>query len=195
MGLARAEKVYGASPDFLALTRSLGAQHAEPRATEVLGVACEFARRLHAQWAHPKPSLRTPERVAQWGIKQLCELGHEELWVLGLSARQELVAAVCVGRGGLHSVVVCIPEVLRAALRAGVSQFVMVHNHPSGDPTPSRDDIALTRTVQASGALVGVDLIDHVVIAGVSFVSMMESGYLAAGEHAAGGLRGVTAHC
>ena len=113
---------------------------------------------------------------------------------VGLNARQEQVAAICVGRGGLHSVRVCVPEVLRAVLRFGVSQFVMLHNHPSGDPTPSPDDVTLTHRVQRASNEIGVELMDHVVIAGVSYVSMYESGYLR-GRTATSGLHEVAARC
>lgn len=143
-------------------------------------VAMELARRMHAHWAAPMGMLSTPACVAAWAMQHLCQVLHEELWVVGLNARHENVAAGCVARGGLHSVSVSVPEVLRLALRFGVSQFVLVHNHPSGDPTPSADDLRLTELVQRACKEVGIELADHVVVAGASYVSMYESGYLSA---------------
>lgn len=173
-----AARLYGDEPDLGALSRTHAFARAGARASERTELAFELARRMHAVWGAPKTSLGAPHAVAAWAMRRLSEVPHEELWVLGINARQELIGAECVGRGGLHHVSVCLPEILRAAIRFGASQFLLVHNHPSGDPTPSAEDIELTLRVQRASLEVSTVLLDHVIIAGVSFVSLFDSGYL-----------------
>ena len=87
------------------------------------------------------------------------------MWLLSLDGRYGLKSARRIAQGGLHGCALLTRDVLGPALRDGASAFVLIHNHPSGDPAPSAEDIAMTRAVRAAGELVGVPLIDHVVIA------------------------------
>jgi DNA repair protein RadC len=106
----------------------------------------------------------SPADVAAWAGPRIATLEHEELWMLALDGRGSLRAARCVAKGGLHGAAVRAADPLRAALRVHASAFVLVHNHPSGDPTPSKEDVHLTAQVAAAAAVVGVALLDHVVV-------------------------------
>jgi len=103
--------------------------------------------------------------VADWARARIVSLDHEELWILALDGASRLRAARRVAMGGLHGVHVATRDPLRAALREGASAFVLVHNHPSGDPTPSADDIDFTERIGQAAEVVGTPLVDHVVVA------------------------------
>jgi DNA repair protein RadC len=138
-----------------------------------LGRRAVFAASLDA-------SPRMPDRAAVegWARGRLATLDHEELWVLALDGRHGLRAARRVASGGIHGLHVGARDVLRVALREAASAFVLVHNHPSGDPAPSDEDIAFTRLVCEAASLVGTPLLDHVVVARRRASSMLELGLL-----------------
>lgn len=110
--------------------------------------------------------------VSRWAQRRLAGLAHEELWLLALDGRNRVRAARCVARGGAHSVALRARDVLATALRENARGFVLVHNHPSGDPTPSETDVRFTVEIAESAAIVGVPLLDHVVVAGARYASV-----------------------
>lgn len=144
-----------------------------------LAAAIELGRR--AVFAASLDAIsRVPDRLAveAWARPRLATLDHEELWTLVLDGRRGLRAARRVASGGIHGLHVAVRDVLRAALREAASAFVMVHNHPSGDPTPSDEDIAFTRSIAEAGAIVGAPLLDHVIVARRRSASLLELGAL-----------------
>lgn len=110
---------------------------------------------------------RLPDRqaVEMWARPRLATLDHEELWVLALDGHHGLRAARRVASGGIHGLHVAARDPIRAALREAASAFILVHNHPSGDPAPSDEDIAFTRAVADAAAVVGTPLLDHAIVA------------------------------
>jgi DNA repair protein RadC len=148
-----------------------------------LVAAFEIGRRTASDAATPH-SITNSADVAAWASTRLAGLDHEELWLLALDGRSRLRAVRCVARGGLHGMGVRPSDPLRLALRAAASAFVLVHNHPSGDPAPSAEDVAFTRRVADAAVIVGTPLLDHVVVARDGFSSVpfaSELGSLAAG--------------
>ena len=129
-----------------------------------MAAAIELGRRATSAVVSDVP-MTDPHEVARWATARLCRLEHEELWVLALDGRNHLRAARRVAMGGLHGVHVSVRDVLRPVLREGASGFVLVHNHPSGDPTPSQEDVEFTRRIEQAAEVVGVPLLDHVVVA------------------------------
>jgi DNA repair protein RadC len=103
--------------------------------------------------------------VEEWALPRLSQLLHEEVWVLCLDARNGLKRADRVGQGGVHGCGLQASDILRPAVRCGASALVLVHNHPSGDPTPSQADIEMTAQMAQAAELLGIPLLDHVVIA------------------------------
>ena len=144
-----------------------------------LAAAIELGRRS-VQVASLEASPRLPDHaaVAAWARPRLAALDHEELWVLALDGRHGLRAARRVASGGIHGLHVGARDVLRVALREAASAFILVHNHPSGDPAPSDEDVAFTRLVAEGAAVVGTPLLDHVVIARQRSSSMLDLGVL-----------------
>jgi len=150
-----------------------------------VAAAFELGRRA-AMGNDPPASITSSADVASWASARLCGLDHEELWLLALDGRSRLRAVRCVARGGLHGMGVRPADPLRLALRASASGFILVHNHPSGDPTPSPEDVAFTRRVSAAAAIVGAPLLDHVVVAREGFSSVPFA--VGAGEPAGAGV-------
>lgn len=129
-----------------------------------LRAAFDLAHDIAIAEAVPPKRISGPHDAAAWGMPRLGALVHEELWLLALDARSHLRAAVCIAKGGLHGAAVRAADPLRHALRAGATAFVLVHNHPSGDETPSAQDIDFTRHVAAASEVIGVPMLDHVVV-------------------------------
>ncbi|WP_394823361.1 RadC family protein [Pendulispora albinea] len=166
LGLARA------GVGELAELPGLGfAKAARIAAAVELGKRCAWAT-LDASGMAMKGS----DSVSAWARPRLAGLEHEELWVLAVDGRNHLRAARRVAVGGLHGMHVSARDPLRIALREGASAFVLVHNHPSGDPTPSLEDLEFTRAVLVGAEAIGTPLIDHVVIARDGHVSLLERG-------------------
>lgn len=110
------------------------------------------------------PRILSCQEVVAWAHPRLGHLVHEEMHLLALSGQGGLRGVRLIARGGLHALAVRPSDILRAGLELAASGFVLVHNHPSGNPDPSPEDIALTRRVQESADLLGMPLVDHVIV-------------------------------
>jgi DNA repair protein RadC len=144
-----------------------------------LAAAVELGRRV-AFAASLDASTKLPNRgaVETWARPRLATLDHEELWALALDGRHGLRAARKVARGGIHGLHVAPRDALRVALREAASALVLVHNHPSGDPNASEEDVAFTKAVDEAARIVGTPLLDHVIVARRRSTSMREAGLL-----------------
>jgi DNA repair protein RadC len=134
--------------------------------------ALALGRRAHASLDEPRPHVDDSAAVALWARGRLAYLEHEELWLLALDGRNRVLATRCLARGGPHALSLAPKDVLVQGLREGARALVLVHNHPSGDPTASEADARFTREVADAGAIVGMPLLDHVVVAGARFSSV-----------------------
>jgi DNA repair protein RadC len=143
-----------------------------------LAAAVELGRRTSRLAVADRPTLASAADVAGHLGPRLAGLVHEEMWVVSLDGRNRIRGARRVAQGGLHGCAVAARDILRVALADAASAFVLVHNHPSGDPTPSPEDVAMTAAVSRAAAVVGVPLVDHVVLGGVRHASLLELGVL-----------------
>lgn len=157
-----------ASPQELVLTSGIGTC----RAVRTVA-AFELGRRALLEGSH-EPSVHGPEDVVRLLRPKLAGLAQECFFVLGLGARNQLLAEVPIARGTLQTVEVHPREVFRPLIRMSAAAAILVHNHPSGDPTPSAQDIELTERLIEVGSLVGIPVIDHVIIAGARHRSLTE---------------------
>lgn len=157
-----------ASPRELALVRGVGTA----RATRITA-AFELGRRA-MQSEHHRESLGRPEDIFRICAPRLAGLQQEVFIAIGMDIRNGLLDVVEVARGSVHAVEVHPREVFRPLVRMAAAAGVVVHNHPSGDPTPSPDDIALTRRLRDVGMVLGIPIIDHVVVADSGFRSIAE---------------------
>jgi DNA repair protein RadC len=113
--------------------------------------------------------------VEGWARPKLAALCHEEVWLLSLDARHRLKCADLVARGGTHGCSLLPKDVLRPAVRNAAAAIILVHNHPSGDPTPSADDLSMTECLIDACNAVGVPLLDHLVVAREGCISIAET--------------------
>jgi len=157
-----------ASPRELARVRGVGCA----RAVRV-AAAFELGRRA-LEHEHHRELLARPEDVYRIVGPRVVGLPQEVFFVLGVDIRNGLLDVVEVARGSVHAVEVHPREVFRPLVRMAAVGGVVVHNHPSGDATPSPDDIALTRRLRGAGELIGIPIIDHVVIGDGEFRSIAE---------------------
>ena len=144
-----------------------------------LMAAVEIGRRVIVRCARPRTALPTPAAVAAHLAPRVGQLEHEQMWVLSMDGRNRLRGLRCVAQGGLHSCVVTAREILRTALADGASGFVLAHNHPSGEPSPSLDDIEMTRAVAEAADVIGLPLLDHVIVTATGeYASLLDLGFL-----------------
>lgn len=161
-----------ARPEAGALAEQTGPAYARR-----LLAAVELGRRVVSEASKDAAShIPDAEGVHQWARARLATLDHEELWILCLDGRHGLRAAHCVASGGIHGLHIGVRDVLRYALREAASGFILTHNHPSGDPTPSTEDVEFTRAVAQAARVVGCPLLDHVVVSRARFRSMLLAG-------------------
>ncbi len=143
-----------------------------------LRAAFELGGRLARQPIETGERLHSPKQVfAHFGAR-LRQLRQETFFVLLLDSRHRLLRAVEVSRGSLNQSLVHPREVFAPALREAAAAILVLHNHPSGDPSPSREDHEVTRRLHESGDLLGIPLLDHVVIGADAYTSFAERGWL-----------------
>lgn len=138
--------------------------------------AIELGRRLSVEAPEERPSVHSPGDAAELVKYEMSALEQEELRVILLDIRNRVEHILTVYRGSLNSSQVRIGELFQAAIRRNAAALIVVHNHPSGDPTPSPDDIALTRAIVQAGKLLDVDVLDHLIIGSGRWVSLKEHG-------------------
>jgi DNA repair protein RadC len=142
-----------------------------------LGAAIELGRRTLARSiGEGRPTIGGFEAVVAWARPRLAALEHEEVWMLALDGRNGLKSARRIARGGLHGCALTPRDVLHPALRDAASAIVLVHNHPSGEPAPSSEDLEMTRVLAVACDVVGVTLLDHVIVARGGASSLFELG-------------------
>jgi DNA repair protein RadC len=140
--------------------------------------AFELGARLSREERPSALRIREPDDVARLFRNRLRDLQVEEFHLLALDSQSQVLREVLITRGLLNSSLVHPREVFRAAIVEAAAGVIVVHNHPSGDPTPSAEDRAVTQQLAAAGRLLDLPLYDHVIIAGDRFVSFATAGLL-----------------
>ena len=136
----------------------------------------ELSRRLQAPPAGERLRVSSPAEAAQLLIPRLGHLAQEELWVLLLDTRNRLLDVRAVYRGSLNSSVVRIGEIFRPAIETPAAALIVAHNHPSGDVSPSPEDVHVTRQIVKAGQLLDISVLDHLVISQHGYTSLKERG-------------------
>lgn len=147
-----------------------------PARSAQLVAAFELGRRLLADWPAARWTIRGPADVADRLILQMGRLEREELRVVILDTKNHVHRVATVYQGNLSASLVRVGELFRDAVRLNAAGVILVHNHPSGDPTPSPDDLHLTAEALAAGRLLDIALLDHLVIGHDAYVSMRDRG-------------------
>jgi len=138
--------------------------------------AFELGRRLTMLNPDQRPQVRSPQDAASLLMTDMGRLDQEHFRVLLLNTKNQVLQFEDVYKGSLNASAVRIGEVFRAAIRHNCASIIIAHNHPSGDPTPSPEDVSVTKLVVEAGKLLDIDVLDHLVIGANSFVSLRERG-------------------
>ncbi len=136
--------------------------------------ALELGRRLLLLAPEQRRQIHTPEDVASLLRLEMGHLDQEQIRVLLLDTRHRLIRQVLVYQGNVSGAQVRIGELFREAIRENCPAVLVVHNHPSGDPTPSPEDVAITREIVEAGRLLSIEVLDHLVVARQGYVSLRE---------------------
>jgi DNA repair protein RadC len=136
--------------------------------------AIELGNRLSRKRVSEKVTVNSPEDAAALIQYEMGGLDHEEIWILLLDTRNKVIEIRHVYIGSLNSAFARSGELFKPAILNNAAGMILVHNHPSGDPNPSPDDIAMTRNLVQAGKLLDIDFVDHLVITPDNFVSLKE---------------------
>jgi DNA repair protein RadC len=148
----------------------------QAKAAQLLA-AVEIGRRIAISTPDERPTISSPADAANLLMYQLAPLEQEYLYVILLDTRNRLIGRPFeVYHGSLNTSLIRIGEVFREAVKANAAGLIVVHNHPSGDPAPSPEDVAVTRALVEAGKLLDVEVLDHLVIGRQRFVSLKERG-------------------
>ena len=163
--------LHRASHEELIATRGIG-----PAKAAQLMAGIELGRRLAVAAPEERIQIQSPEAAAELVMYEMSALEQEHLRVLLLDTRNRVMRIVEVYQGSLNASLIRIGEVFRSAIRSNAAGIVVVHNHPSGDPSPSPEDVAVTRAIVEAGRLLDIEVLDHLVIGHGEFVSLKARG-------------------
>jgi len=138
--------------------------------------AIELGGRLSLESPDVRPTINSPADAAALVAYDMSALEQEHLRIILLDTRNQVLDIVEVYKGSVNSSQVHVGELFKSAIRRNASALIVVHNHPSGDPTPSPEDVAVTRSIVQAGKLLDVEVLDHMVIGQGSWVSLKERG-------------------
>lgn len=149
----------------------------EVKAVKLLCLS-EIARRIVREKIHTNPRLRSPGEIADYFMEEMHHLDTERTVVLHLDSKMEILGEDILTVGTVNGALISPREIFIKALERHAVQIVLIHNHPSGDPTPSGCDIESTKAIQRAGEMIGIRLTDHIVIGDLSYCSFKEIGLL-----------------
>lgn len=145
------------------------------KAIQILCLA-ELSRRLAKATAQEGLNFSNPASIARYYMEDLRHANQEQMKLLLLNTKSRLIGEADISKGTVNSAVISPRELFVEALQKNAVSIVLLHNHPSGDPTPSKEDVLITRRIQEAGRLIGVELLDHIVIGDNCYVSLREKG-------------------
>lgn len=140
--------------------------------------AIELTKRLLEEKAPEKYKIRTPKDAAKYVMDDMRFYTQEHFVCLYLNTKNEVIHQKTISIGSLNSSIVHPREVFKEAIKRSAASLICFHNHPSGDPTPSSEDIDVTKRLMDSGQLIGIDVLDHIIIGDNDYVSLKEKGYV-----------------
>ena len=147
----------------------------EAKAAQIMA-AIELGRRVMVANPETRPQVHSPAEVAQLLMAELAYAEQEHVKVVLIDTRNYVIATPTIYKGSLNSASVRVGEMFKEAIRRNAAAIIVAHNHPSGDPTPSPEDITLTRQIVEAGRLLNIDVLDHLVLGRQRWVSLKERG-------------------
>ncbi|CAM4144756.1 hypothetical protein BAMA_11125 [Bacillus manliponensis] len=147
------------------------------KASQLLA-AFELGRRMVRLQYAQRYSIRSPEDCANYMMEEMRFLQQEHFVCLYLNTKNQVIHRQTIFIGSLNSSLVHPREVFKEAFRRAAASIICLHNHPSGDPSPSREDIEVTRRLVECGKIIGIDVLDHIIIGDHKFISLKEKGHI-----------------
>jgi len=164
--------LYAASYEQLRDQKGMGSAKAAQ-----IKAALELGKRLQSIPSGIEPdNLNSPKKAADMVMYEMSTLAQEELWVIVLNTRNQALKILHQYKGTVNQSNVRIGELFKEAIQINGVSIILAHNHPSGDPQPSSEDIILTRDVIRAGKLLNIELLDHLIIGNFTFISLKEKG-------------------
>ncbi|MDN7240358.1 DNA repair protein RadC [Planococcus sp. N028] len=149
----------------------------QAKAVQLLA-AVELGRRLSSKQTDVKYTIRSPKDAASYLMADMTSLKQEHFVVLFLNIKNQVMHRQTIFVGSLNASIVHPREIFREAVRRSAASIVCAHNHPSGNPAPSPEDIDVTKRLMEAGSIIGIELLDHVIIGDHQFTSLKEKGYM-----------------
>ena len=147
------------------------------KAAQIMAVT-EISRRMSRNSFKDKLKLNDPKSIADYYMEKVRYLTREKVFVLYLSSSLNLLYEEQLSEGTIDRSLVSAGEVFKKALKINATCLILLHNHPSGDPTPSEADISITRKLIKSGEMLGIKVVDHIIIGDKNYFSIAERGYI-----------------
>lgn len=176
-----AQRLLGTYGDLTGLAQAsaselMRAKGLGPAKVAQLKAALELGHRLSDEKMGDLPQVRSPADAANLVMAEMSLLEQEHMRVLLLDTKNRVVATKEVYIGSLNTSLIRVGELFKEAVRANSASLIVVHNHPSGDPTPSPEDVAVTKQIVEAGRLLDIEVLDHLIIGQGRFVSLKERG-------------------
>lgn len=149
----------------------------EVKAIQIAAIS-ELSKRIATSSARRRLSFNEPSSIADYYMEQLRHEERECLVLIMLDTKMHLIADSVISKGTVDASLVSTREIFIEACRCRAVQIILMHNHPSGDPSPSREDLMVTEKVKKAGELLDIDLVDHIIIGDRCYVSLFEAGIL-----------------
>ncbi|MDV7763415.1 JAB domain-containing protein [Peribacillus simplex] len=162
-----------ASVEELTVIKGIG----EAKAIQILA-SVELGRRINKLNDQDRYVIRSPEDGANYCMEEMRFLSQEHFVCLYLNTKNQVLQKTTVFIGSLNASIVHPREVFKEAFRRSAASIICLHNHPSGDPSPSREDIEVTKRLVECGKIIGIEVLDHIIIGEHKYVSLKEKGYL-----------------
>ena len=147
-----------------------------PAKVTQIKAALELGRRLLVASPQERPQVRSPADAANLLMLEMSLLAQEQMRVILLDSKNRVLAIPTVYQGSLNTSLVRVGELFREAIRQNCAAIIVVHNHPSGDPTPSPEDVLVTKQIVEAGKLLDIEVLDHLIIGQQRYVSLKERG-------------------
>ena len=138
----------------------------------------ELAKRLAKATAGEGLNFSSPESVARYYMEDMRHKKQEYMKLLLFNTRTKLIGETDISKGTVNASLVSPRELFIEALQKNAVSIILLHNHPSGDPTPSREDVLITRKIRDAGELIGIELLDHIILGDNKYISLSEKGFL-----------------
>lgn len=151
-----------------------------PAKSITIMAALELGKRRKLQAHNERKSIRSSEDVYNLFHPLLCDLPTEEFWVLLLNQASKVIDKVRISRGGIDQTTADVRTILREALLQRATQLILIHNHPSGNPTPSNDDRRLTEAVRKAAQVMNIRVTDHIIVTDGKYYSFNDEGLISA---------------